>query len=143
MRKEHLYKGRGTSQNPKNRFEKLSYSHTFEDWSEDDFAQKPKTIYYKDNSKTLITYNKSPDIGYSASINPYRGCSHGCIYCYARQTHEYLGFSSGLDFESKILVKTDAPELLRKELSAKKWQAQMNLATSFGHNHWLVFLPHK
>ncbi|MGL4611189.1 MAG: PA0069 family radical SAM protein [Trueperaceae bacterium] len=120
--------GRGVAENPKNRFEKLELSP---DLDELDFElqtgekERPQTDYYKDSSKTLITYNDSPDIGYSASVNPYRGCSHGCVYCYARPTHEYLGFSAGLDFETKVMVKTDAPVLLRKELSAKNWQPQM------------------
>ena len=87
--------------------------------------EKPKTIFYKDTSKSFITYNDSPDIGYDASVNPYRGCEHGCAYCYARPTHEYLGFSAGLDFETKIMVKVDAPELLRKELSSKNWKPQI------------------
>jgi DNA repair photolyase len=120
--------GRGISENPKNRFERLELSP---DLDELDFElqtceqERPQTYYYKDSSKSFITYNDSPDIGYSASVNPYRGCSHGCCYCYARQTHEYLGFSAGLDFETKIMVKSDAPELLRKELSAKNWKPQL------------------
>src|SRR5262249_18019953 len=68
-----------------------------------------------------ISYNDSPDIGFEASVNPYRGCEHGCIYCYARPFHEYLEFSSGLEFESKIMVKEDAPKLLRAELLSQKW----------------------
>jgi DNA repair photolyase len=75
-------------------------------------------------SQTIITYNDSPDIPFNASINCYRGCEHGCSYCYARPTHEYLGFSAGLDFESKIMVKENAPELLRKELASPKWKPQ-------------------
>ena len=71
---------------------------------------------------SLIT--RVPTAGFEASINPYRGCEHGCIYCYARPTHEFLGFSAGLDFESKIMVKENAPELLRKELSSRKWKPQ-------------------
>lgn len=121
-------KGRGFSQNPKNRFETLELSPDLNalDYDlENDGLVKPKTIFYKDTSKSFITYNDSPDIGYRASINPYRGCEHGCAYCYARPTHEYLGFSAGLDFETKIMVKVDAPQLLRKELSHKNWQPQM------------------
>jgi DNA repair photolyase len=120
--------GRGVSDNPKNRFERLEVSP---DLDELDYElahkekERPPTLYYKDTSKTFITYNDSPDIGYNASVNPYRGCSHGCVYCYARQTHEYLGFSAGLDFETQIMVKTDAPTLLRKELSVKSWQPQL------------------
>jgi DNA repair photolyase len=84
----------------------------------------PKTQFLRDLSQTIISYNDSPDIPFNASINVYRGCEHGCSYCYARPTHEYLGFSAGLDFESKIMVKEHAPELLRKELSSPKWKPQ-------------------
>ena len=76
----------------------------------------PRTITLKDSSKTIITKNRSPDIPFDQSINPYRGCEHGCIYCYARPTHAYWDLSPGLDFESKIIVKPDAPELLRRQL---------------------------
>jgi len=111
--------GRGTAENPPNRFEKLVY---LRDPDLDD-AEQPstKTQFLRDVSKSLITYNDSPDVGFEASINPYRGCEHGCIYCYARPYHEYLGFSAGLDFETKILVKEDAPDLLRKELASRRW----------------------
>ena len=85
----------------------------------------PRTVFLRDRSRSVIARNQSPDVGFDASINVYRGCEHGCVYCYARPTHEYLGFSSGLDFESKIMVKEDAPELLRKELSAPKWKPQV------------------
>src|SRR5207237_5052880 len=84
----------------------------------------PRTIFMRDPTRTIITRNDSPDVGFDCSINPYRGCEHGCIYCFARPTHEYLGFSAGLDFETKILVKEDAPELLREELSSPKWTPQ-------------------
>lgn len=114
--------GRGASDNPSNRFEKLKYESDEELESE---AYPLKTTFFDDTSKSLITYNDSPDLGFNASINPYRGCEHGCIYCYARPTHEYLGFSAGLDFETKIMVKRHAPELLRRELSAKKWRPQL------------------
>ncbi len=87
--------------------------------------QGPRTQFFKDHSKTVIARNDSPDVGFTASLNPYRGCEHGCIYCYARPTHEFLGFSAGLDFESKIMVKEDAPELLRAELMSPKWQPQV------------------
>ncbi|MFZ3377310.1 MAG: hypothetical protein WA183_17315, partial [Chthoniobacterales bacterium] len=83
------------------------------------------TQYFRDGSKTIISRNSSPDVGFETSINPYRGCEHGCIYCYARPTHEYLGFSAGLDFESKIMVKLDAPQLLRTELESPRWQPQV------------------
>ena len=114
---------RGAAENPANRFEKIRLEPD-EDWNpEEDTA--PRTQFLVDHSKTAIAYNDSPDIGFNASLNPYRGCEHGCIYCYARPTHEYLGFSSGLDFESKIMVKLNAPELLRDELSSPKWKPQV------------------
>jgi DNA repair photolyase len=92
---------------------------------EADEASSPATEFLPDHSKNIIAYNDSPDVGFDASINPYRGCEHGCIYCYARPTHEYLGFSAGLDFETKIMVKQQAPELLRKELSSPKWEPRV------------------
>ncbi len=116
------YKGRGAPINLPNRFEKIQLERD-EEWTDDDPA--PATQFLKDTSRTIIAYNNSPDIGFDASINPYRGCEHGCIYCYARPSHEYAGMSAGLDFESKIMVKTEAPTLLREELMAKKWEPQM------------------
>ena len=82
-------------------------------------ANPLRTQTLPDPSRSAITFNKSPDIPFDASLNPYRGCEHGCAYCYARPTHEYLGYSAGLDFETRILVKEKAPELLRKELLAR------------------------
>jgi DNA repair photolyase len=114
----HAPRGRGAAVNPQNRFETLAVE------AEVPGPEKIDTELLRDGSRSIITYNDSPDVGFDASINPYRGCEHGCIYCYARPTHEYLGFSAGLDFESRILVKEDAPELLRKELSARKWKPQ-------------------
>jgi DNA repair photolyase len=116
-------RGRAAPANPPNRFEELWYSRDPE-WNDPE-APALTTQFFKDTSRSLITYNDSPDVGFDASINPYRGCEHGCIYCYARPTHEYLGFSAGLDFESKILVKEDAPELLRRELSSPRWTSQV------------------
>ena len=116
-------RGRGASANPANRFEKIQLERD-PDWnpSED---PAPSTAFFKDKTSTLLNYNDSPDIGFEVSLNPYRGCEHGCIYCYARPTHEYLGFSAGLDFESKIMVKENAPDLLRRELSSPKWKPQV------------------
>lgn len=116
-------RGRGSNDNPVNRFEGL---YIDEDPEELENPHKgPRTKYYLDTTQSIIAYNNSPDIGFDAGINPYRGCEHGCIYCYARPTHEYLGFSAGLDFETKIMVKKNAPELLRKELSSPKWNPQI------------------
>ena len=82
-----------------------------------------RTQFFRDHATSVITRNASPDLGFDYTLNPYRGCEHGCAYCYARPYHEYLGFSAGLDFESKIMVKDDAPALLRRELSARSWKA--------------------
>jgi DNA repair photolyase len=115
-------RGRGATGNPPNRFEQISLERDA-DWNpEDDPA--PRTVFLRDLSQSIISYNDSPDIPFDASLNVYRGCEHGCSYCYARNTHEYLGFSAGLDFESKIMVKENAPELLRRELSSSKWKPQ-------------------
>jgi DNA repair photolyase len=114
---------RGAAENPPNRFEKVHFERD-EDWNPEE-DPLPRTQFLKDNSKTIIAYNDSPDIGFEASVNPYRGCEHGCIYCYARPFHEYLGFSSGIDFETKIMVKENAPQLLREELASPKWKPQV------------------
>ena len=117
-----VLRGRGTSWNPPNRFEKLSLDR--EGWTDPD-DPPPQTQLLNDTTRSILAYNDAPDVGFNVGINPYRGCSHGCSYCYARPTHEYLGFSAGLDFETKILVKRQAPELLRKALSAKSWTPQV------------------
>jgi DNA repair photolyase len=114
---------RGALVNPANRFEKISFERD-EDISDEEYPA-PKTEFYKDTSKSIISYNDSPDIGFETSLNPYRGCEHGCVYCYARPTHEYFGLSSGSDFEAIIFVKTEAPLLLRKELAHPKWKPQV------------------
>jgi DNA repair photolyase len=112
--------GRGASANPPNRFERAWYEADPEAAAED--VPAPTTQFLPDKARSILTHNDSPDVGFEVSVNPYRGCEHGCIYCYARPTHEYLGFSAGLDFETRILVKENAPELLRHELSAPRWQ---------------------
>jgi DNA repair photolyase len=120
--------GRGANINPANRFEALHYE--LEDWCEPETeTQRLRTQFLRDDSQSIISYNNSPDIGFDASLNPYRGCEHGCAYCYARPTHEYLGFSAGIDFESRILVKPKAAELLVAELIKPSWKPQ-NLALS-------------
>jgi DNA repair photolyase len=121
--------GRGASWSPANRFEKLHVDLNDVDVVEADpqKQEKPRrpTQYFRDATKTIVARNQSPDVGFETSINPYRGCEHGCIYCFARPTHEYLGFSAGLDFESRIMVKSDAPRLLEAELSSPKWKPQL------------------
>ncbi len=121
-------RGRGASWSPANRFERLHVDVNEFDVVDvaPDKSEQPRraTQYFRDGTKSIITRNTSPDVGFETSLNPYRGCEHGCIYCYARPTHEYLGFSAGLDFESKIMVKMNAPELLRAELESLRWQPQ-------------------
>lgn len=114
--------GRGAVANPTGRFERLRIDS---DPAAPSDEGVPKTQFIRDGSRSIIAYNSSPDIGFDASVNPYRGCEHGCAYCYARPTHEYFGFSPGLDFETKILVKEDAPQLLEKELESPKWKPQV------------------
>src|SRR5260370_21273316 len=121
--------GRGASWSPANRFENLHVDVNDVDGvqiDQDDDGEQPRreTQFFRDDSRSIITRNNSPDVGFETSLNPYRGCEHGCIYCYARPTHEYLGLSAGLDFESKIMVKTNAPELLRAELESPRWNPQ-------------------
>lgn len=118
-------RGRGASSNPPNRFEPISIEPDPLPPDPDDPLPYRETQYLRDSSRTLIATNQSPDIPFSASINLYRGCTHGCIYCYARPFHEYLGLSAGLDFETKIFVKEDAPELLRAELDSARWTPQV------------------
>ncbi len=122
-------RGRGAQWNPANRFPG-GVSHVVDDTieydpnSEDEPKRRPETIILEDSAKTILTHNDSPDVGAAYNLNPYRGCEHGCIYCYARPGHEYMGYSAGLDFETKIFVKRDAPMLLRRELSAKSWRPE-------------------
>src|SRR6266446_10772206 len=122
-------RGRGASWSPANRFEKLHVDLKDVDVVhgnlDDEERPRRATQFFRDGTKTIITRNNSPDVGFDTSLNPYRGCEHGCIYCYARPTHEYLGFSAGLDFESKIMVKMDAPELLKVELESPRWKPQV------------------
>jgi DNA repair photolyase len=108
--------GRGTAQNPAGRFA-ATRSEPFDDgWSPDEAVRAPTTLL-RDTSRTIIARNDSPDLSFDRSINPYRGCEHGCIYCFARPSHAYLGLSPGLDFETKIVFKPEAAQLLEKELS--------------------------
>jgi DNA repair photolyase len=122
-RATHPYRGRAAGFNPENRFEKL---HLQPDPESIALAgPELPTQFFVDGSRRILAKNDSPDVSFDFSLNPYRGCEHGCIYCYARPTHEYLGFSAGLDFESRVLVKMAAPELLAQALSADSWQPQL------------------
>jgi DNA repair photolyase len=110
---------RGANINPPNRYETLRFEA-----DEPPNGDEP-TVYYRDASKSVLAENDSPDVGFRFSLNPYRGCEHGCAYCYARPSHEYLGFSAGLDFERRIMVKEDAPALLRQALLSPRWVPQV------------------
>lgn len=123
----HLIPGRGAAGNPVNRFEKISYERDLDD---EPYEARIPTEYFKDISRSVLVTNDSPDIPFRTSLNVYRGCEHGCVYCFARPTHEYFGLSSGLDFESRIFVKEDAPALLRKELSKRSYQPQVVVISS-------------
>ena len=125
MRDSGTQKGRGASFNPPNRFESRYLEPLDIDLTYEDAAPSVRTMFFRDTSRTILAKNDSPDLPFTYSINPYRGCEHGCIYCYARPSHEYLGFSAGLDFESKIMVKMNAPELLAETFSKKSWVPQM------------------
>ncbi|HTQ12605.1 MAG TPA: PA0069 family radical SAM protein [Rhizomicrobium sp.] len=119
-------RGRGAVSNASGRYEKEQRVLVDDGWNgEDDEEPSLKTEILRDSARTIITRNNSPDISFSQSINPYKGCEHGCIYCFARPTHAYLGFSPGADFESKIFAKPNAAELLRKELSSPKYVPQV------------------
>jgi len=116
-------KGRGAQINTPNRFLKnhrvQEHIEAIDEWT----VANEATVYLEDNAKTLVNKVDSPDVGMFYSMNPYQGCEHGCIYCYARNAHEYWGYSAGLDFERKIIVKKNAPQLLRKFLLHPKWDA--------------------
>ncbi|MDB6168760.1 MAG: Radical domain protein [Verrucomicrobia bacterium] len=114
--------GRGAAINPPNRFEPLILEPDPDCPPEE--RPHPRTQFFFDASESILSRNDSPDVPFTFGLNPYRGCEHGCAYCFARPYHEYLGWSSGLDFETKILVKLRAPELLRAELSSKRWKPE-------------------
>src|ERR1700733_3920291 len=121
-----LLHGRGARSNHVGRYEKQTRVLVDDGWddgwrAEDDAPPPLRTEVIYDATRTIIARNTSPDISFDRSINPYRGCEHGCIYCFARPTHSYLGLSAGLDFESKLYMKPDAPELLERELSARNY----------------------
>src|SRR3954466_9492528 len=118
-----MIKGRGAAHNPPPRFERLQLEPDPE-WGPGDEESVLQTQVFVDHTRTILAKNDSPDIPFTYSVNPYRGCEHGCIYCYARPTHEYLGLSAGVDFETRIFAKMEAPALLRKELSSKSWKPQ-------------------
>lgn len=114
--------GRGASVNPPNRFEPLHLEPDPECPPEE--RPHPHTQFFIDGTESLLSRNDSPDLPFTVGLNPYRGCEHGCAYCFARPYHEYLGWSAGLDFETKVMVKTRAPALLREELSSPRWKVE-------------------
>lgn len=118
------FKGRGAQFNPHNKFIKNSYVQEFPEVIDEPILQKENTEIIYSYPKTIINKLENTDIGMAYSVNPYQGCEHGCVYCYARNTHEYWGYSAGLDFERKIIVKKNAAELLEKEFSHKNWKPQ-------------------
>ncbi len=115
-------KGRGASSNPPGRFDKLTKEFESDGWYEEESPNKIETTVTAEHARSIISRNNSPDIGFSQSINPYRGCSHGCVYCYARPSHAYVGLSPGLDFETRLFYKADAAKLLEAELAAPNYR---------------------
>jgi DNA repair photolyase len=114
-------RGRGADDNPVNRFERFHVETDEDAWIDDD-PRPLRTTFLRDDSQSILVPNQAEDLSFDYGLNPYRGCEHGCAYCYARTYHEYLGFSAGLDFESKIVVKPDAPELLERALAKPSYQ---------------------
>jgi len=119
------YKGRGAHSNPDCRYQAQSREAIHDDWFLDTAdLPKRKTTVTPEHSKSILSHNQSPDVPFAVSMNPYRGCEHGCIYCFARPTHAYLDLSPGLDFETRLIAKPDAPALLRKALAKRHYQCQ-------------------
>lgn len=121
-------RGRGAAENPANRFDRLDLPWDG-DWLESERLAgergwDSRTEFFRDTSRTILARNDSPDLGFRWSVNPYRGCEHGCSYCYARPSHEYLGFSAGLEFETRIMVKPEAPALLEARLRSRGWEPE-------------------
>ena len=125
MEQEKYFKGRGSQIKTANPFLKQHYVEEHIEGLDEPLLMQPHTQVFKENAKNIISQVDSPDLGGRVySINPYQGCEHGCTYCYARNSHQYWGFSAGLDFESKIIIKENAAELLEKQLQQKNWQVQ-------------------
>src|ERR1700693_1620025 len=115
------FKGRGAASNPAVRFEATTREATHDGWYEDEIVEHLTETVLPDRARSVITTNNSPDVGFDQSINPYRGCAHGCVYCFARPSHAYLGLSPGLDFETKLFYKADAVKILETELAKPKY----------------------
>ena len=117
-----FFKGRGAQVNTHNKFLKQKYVLDHIEGLDEQLLEDTRTQLFEENAKKIVSESNSPDLSHFVSINPYQGCEHGCIYCYARNTHEYFGFSAGLDFERKIIVKRNAAELLEKHFNKKGYQ---------------------
>lgn len=122
MKPEEFLKGRGAQYNPANKYLKLDYVAEHIEGLDEPMLTNAKTEFLPEYPKTIINKIDSPDLGLNYSLNPYQGCEHGCIYCYARNSHQYWGYSAGLDFERKILIKENAPEVLVQQLESKNWK---------------------
>ena len=118
---QQTFKGRGSSSNVAGRFDSLTLEKTDDGWYQDEIVENLTETVLPDRARSVITSNDSPDVGFEVSINPYRGCAHGCVYCFARPTHSYLGLSPGLDFETKLFYKADAVNILEAELAKPKY----------------------
>ncbi|WP_057940076.1 PA0069 family radical SAM protein [Algoriphagus resistens] len=119
---ESYFKGRGSQIKTDNKFLRYRYVNEHIEGLDEPLIQSPQTKVYQEHSKTIVNKIESPDLGLMYSLNPYQGCEHGCSYCYARNTHEYYGFDAGLDFESKIIVKANAAQLLEKLFHKASWK---------------------
>ncbi len=115
------FKGRGVASNVPGRFDSLTLEQTDDGWYQDEIVENLTETVLPDRARSVITSNDSPDVGFDVSINPYRGCSHGCVYCFARPSHAYLGLSPGLDFETKLFYKADAVKILEAELAKPRY----------------------
>src|SRR5262245_45706650 len=118
------FKGRGALSNPHNRFDRQQGERIDDGWHQEQAPDSIATELKADTTRSIIARNESPDIPYEQSINPYRGCEHGCVFCYARPSHAYLGYSAGIDFETKLTYKPEAAGLLRKELARSGYQCR-------------------
>lgn len=123
--------GRGAASNDAGRFERFSTCASQDDWDLEEELPVLRTEIHDESARSLITYNSSPDLPFDRSINPYRGCEHGCVYCFARPSHAYLGLSPGLDFETRLVARPNAAEVLRRELSMRSYEvATLALGTN-------------
>ena len=118
-----VQKGRGANSNESGRFEDWTRTQVEDDWYDEPLTPRKTTVEI-DNARTVIAHNRSPDLPFDRSINMYRGCEHGCSYCYARPSHTYLGLSAGLDFETRLFAKINAAEQLRNELNSPAYRCQ-------------------